>query len=155
MKTNVELLIFRVGEIILGVNVKEIKEVLKASKVYPLPNVSDIILGNINVRGSIWILLDLGRILLKRPTEVSGKKYYLLSKDSESKIAFECDEIIDILDITAGEIQRIEDGNKKASSFFMGQVYYNNRIIPILILKKFIMSDIEKLSEIDFEEIIK
>ncbi len=155
MRTNVEILVFRVGETILGVNIREIKEVLGESKIYPLPNVSEIILGNINVRGTIWVLLDLKRILLGENKDGSKKKYFLLTKDRENKVAFLCDEIIDILDITPGEIQRIENGNKKAKSFFLGQVYYNNRVIPIINLKKITQTDLDKLSEINFEEIIR
>ncbi len=155
MRINIEILVFKVGKAILGVNIREIKEVLGESKIYPLPNVSEIILGNINVRGTIWVLLDLKKILLNEVNSDSKKKYFLLTKDSENKVAFLCDEIIDILDITPGEIQRIENSDKKAKSFFLGQVYYNNRIIPIINLKKITQTSLDKLSEINFEEIIR
>ncbi len=154
MKTNIELIVFRVGKEILAVNIKEIKEVSTSSKVYPIPRVSEYILGNINIRGTVWVLLDLEKILLKKSSNSSSKKYYLLSK-GDNKVAFQCDEIIDILEVIPGEIQKIETDNEEANQFFTGQVYYNNRIIPIISFSNFLDTDLDRLSQIDFEEIIR
>ncbi len=154
MKTNIELIVFRVGEEILAVNIKEVKEVSTSSRIYPIPKVSEFILGNINIRGTVWLLLDLERILLKKSSKSLSKKYYLLTK-GDNKVAFQCDEIIDILEVIPGEIQKIEVDNEEAKQFFTGQVYYDNRIIPIISFSNFLETDLDKLSEINFEEIIR
>ena len=154
MKTNIELIVFRVDEEIFAVNIKEIKEVSTSLKIYPIPKVSEYILGNINIRGTVWVLLDLEKILLKRSSKSLSKKYYLLTK-GDNKVAFQCDEIIDILEVIPGEIQKIEADNEEAKQFFAGQVYYDNRVIPIISLSKFLEADLDKLSEINFEEIIR
>ncbi len=154
MKDIIELLLIKINNKTIGIDLKEIREIHPYVKYFPVPNIPKSYLGLINIRGEIWVLLDIKKILFKQETEIEPQKNkILITKYYEQKAAFIIDEVEDILELTIGEINKIkkDDDGKEC---FSGEVYYKKRIIPIIKLKEFVFKNIKELEEIDFNHFI-
>ncbi len=155
MSNVIEILLVQLNNKIIGINLKEIREVIPYVKHFRIPKIPQLYLGLINVRGEIWILVDFEKLLFKRGAKIDVKKNkILITKHYDRQISFLVDNVEDILELTVGEIHKIKKEGK-GKECFIGEIYYKKKIIPIINLKGLILKEIKELEEIDFNYFIE
>jgi len=155
MLSQLEILSVRVGPYIVGMNLREVREVSRFTALHPLPKVPPFVLGMVNLRGEIWTLLDMKRILLKEPSSVrSGEDKLLVTRYPSKRVAFLVEEILDILELGAGELKPLRKEGPGRETF-LGEIYYRNRILPVLNLGGLISQDMENLAKIPFQDFLE
>lgn len=65
--TEVELLTFRVGKLLCGVDIREVKEIKSQLTLTRAPHAAKYVLGVMNLRSDVITVLDLGRLLRITP----------------------------------------------------------------------------------------
>lgn len=94
--------VFKIGGEDFGVEVNRVVEILKAQRIYSLPELPDFLSGIITVRGEVIPLLDLRRRFGFQPS-VKKERIIIVQYDNE-KIGLLVDEIKEIISFTTQEI---------------------------------------------------
>lgn len=84
-----------------------ISEVTAFEKVYPLPLLPGYVRGIINRYSAPFALIDIG--LLMRETATPESKVVVL-KEAVDKLAFLIDDVVDIVDVSAANLLKVEQG---------------------------------------------
>ncbi len=103
-----EILKFIVAGKKYAINVVKVKEILPLNDLTPLPNAHPAILGITLIRGDVVTIIDLYRVLEKKPEEGVdlNKKKILLCEFNNMKVAFSVDEVIGIHRVRWDEMHR-------------------------------------------------
>ncbi|MDA8429494.1 MAG: chemotaxis protein CheW [Geobacteraceae bacterium] len=95
-----EYLCFRVSDEIYGINIMDIKEIIKPREVTEVPRAPSFVSGVISLRGIIIPIIDmLDRLGLQRET-VTGRERVIVVRHGESFSGLLVDEIIQVVHIT-------------------------------------------------------
>lgn len=120
-------LVFKEGDYLLGVDIKELVEIIHIDKVVKVPRSPSVFLGVINYRGEVIPVFSISKKF--KDVVVSSNMGIIVNFKGE-KFAFNIEEIIDIL---SGEMQEI-----KGSEVFKGIIKGKGKEFYILDLSKFI-----------------
>jgi len=120
-------LVFKEGDYLLGVNIKELVEIIHIDKVVKVPRSPSGFLGVINYRGEVIPVFSISK---KLKNVVIGSKMGIVVNFGGEKFAFNTEEIVDIV---SGEMQEI-----KGSEIFKGVIKSKDKEFYILDLSKFI-----------------
>lgn len=96
---DLEYLCFRVSDELYGINIMDIKEIIKPREVTEVPRAPAFVTGVLSLRGTIIPVLDM-RLRLGLPREhVSGKERIVVIKSNESFSGLLVDEVIQVVRI--------------------------------------------------------
>jgi purine-binding chemotaxis protein CheW len=96
-----EFLCFRVSDEVYGINIMEIKELIRPREVTEVPRAPSFVSGVISLRGTIIPIIDmLDRLGLPRET-VTGRERVIVVRSAESYSGLLVDEIIQVVRIDA------------------------------------------------------
>lgn len=132
----VQLIIFRLGAEEFGVPIGEVREIIRAAPVTPVPSGSAFIRGMINVRGEIATVVDLrSRLSLRGPE--TAQKHVIITYQGKTLYAFGVDEVTEVLRIARDEVkQPPELGAGIDESLLAGVVIRDGRLIVLLDLAR-------------------
>jgi purine-binding chemotaxis protein CheW len=92
----VELACFRAGGVLYGVDVLQVREIVRAQAVTPLPNAPALIEGVIDLRGAVLPVVDLGRALGGRAAEGADVRIAVIEHE-ELALGLRVDAAVDVL----------------------------------------------------------
>ncbi len=130
-----QILVFKVANDELGLDISCVREVLRQQEIYRLPGTPDFIEGVINLRGHIVPLIDLGKRLDCRQGEEHGKRI-IICKVNKLIVGLTVDSLKEIIALSE---ENIKPTPKVAASQMevevtSGLAKMGERIIPILDL---------------------
>lgn len=99
-----QLCTFRVDEMVLGVDVLQVREVLRKRVVTPVPLAADGIAGLLNLRGEIVTAVDL-RAGLGRPPAAEPAPAHVVVRTDEGPVALGVDEVGEVLSVDPADLQ--------------------------------------------------
>jgi purine-binding chemotaxis protein CheW len=150
----IKFAVFKLGGEDFGIEVNRVVEILKAQRVYSLPELPDFLSGVITVRGEVIPLLDLRRRFgIQSSTK---KERVIVVRLNKEKIGFLVDEIKEILSLNPEEVvdpPTIFKGLKRR--YLTGLVKKDDRVIILLNIDNLLTSEekiVLKESEGIFEE---
>lgn len=94
-----QLCTFRLGPLYLGIDVRDVREVVQHADVTMVPNADPAIEGLINLRGQIATAIDLCRRLEVTPTESDLKPIHLVILSDGEPVTLLVDSIGDVIDV--------------------------------------------------------
>ena len=89
--------VVRVGGVEFGVEVRRVREVLRAPRITRLPFPPPTILGIVSIRGTLVPVMDLGERLLGRPSKLDGRLVVVRDPDHEGAIGLLVDAVLDLV----------------------------------------------------------
>jgi purine-binding chemotaxis protein CheW len=108
---------FRVDGRLYGVDILDVKEVTAETTCTHVAHAPDEVLGLVNIRGHIFLALDLGRLLGLPATEVTPRSRLLLFKPTVgSAFGVVVDEISEIQTATSERIETFSRGDHEAAA---------------------------------------
>lgn len=132
-----QLVCFKLAQEEYAVNIYNTDEVIKVSKITPVPQMPEFVLGVVNLRGNVYTVFDL-RKKFGLPGKIFDKNSKILVLDTDgSKICIIVDMVLDNIKIKNDMI----DPSPKIKSnvdkeYIQGLCILNDRIIVILDVKK-------------------
>lgn len=99
-----QLCTFRVDDLVLGVDVLEVREVLRSRVITPVPLADEGIAGLLNLRGEIVTAVDL-RPGLRRPPAAHPGPAHVVVRTGEGPVALGVDEVGEVLDVDPAALQ--------------------------------------------------
>jgi len=90
---------FSVARMSFGVDVRQVREVLKTRDLSPVPLAPGAIEGLLNLRGQIVTAIDLRRRLELPPRDPGAPSMLLVMQDGDGVVAFLADEVGDVIEV--------------------------------------------------------
>lgn len=97
---------FRLGDLLFGVDVRDVQEVLRHADITPVPDAHEAIAGLINLRGQIATTLDLRVRLGLDPFEVEGGPMHVVVASAGEAISLLVDRIGEVLEVDPEAFER-------------------------------------------------
>ena len=117
MADYIKPVVFKVGELLYGVDINLVQSIEKQVKVVPVPNATDYIKGIVNLRNEVIPLYSLKRKFKMKDEGYTGCS--IIVNTGEVKLALEVDDVIEIGDIKPENIMKMPSIIKNDNTRFM------------------------------------
>jgi purine-binding chemotaxis protein CheW len=94
-----------VGDLVLGIGVGEIQEVIKGSSITPVPLAHPAIRGLINLRGQIVTAIDLRRRLGLEPMDADREATVMVLGSADEAMALVVDSVGDVVEVDSSSFE--------------------------------------------------
>jgi purine-binding chemotaxis protein CheW len=133
----VELATFYVGEALCGMDILKVQEINKLIEMTRVPQAPEYVLGILNLRGEIVTIVDLGKKLRLKSTEMSDKTRNIIVSSNGEHIGLMVERISDV---TQAEWANVEAPPANIGGvqgkYFIGVFKTEDRLIGILDVEK-------------------
>jgi len=139
--TNKQYITFNLGQERYGIELKEGKEILIPPEITRVPHTPAYVKGVINLRGGVITVLDFKDILGIENDQIYEQEdqRIIITNIEGITFGFMVDQMQGILTFANKNIER-ENNNETNSEFIKGIYTENNKVIPIIDLKRLILS---------------
>ena len=133
----VELVTFFVGDALCGMDILKVQEINKLIEMTRVPQAPEYVLGILNLRGDIVTIIDLGKKLGLKSTELSNKTRNIIVNSNEEHIGLMVEQISDVFQ---AEWEKVEappaNLGDVQGKYFTGVFKTEDRLIGILDVEK-------------------
>lgn len=130
-----ELLSFRVGDQEYSVDIMSVREIRGWSRATPLPHASPYVCGVINLRGTVLLIIDLGKRLGLETYPASERNVIIVVQMLDQTVGLVVDAVSDILSIPLSSLQTPPDMNSDSRvSFVEALTVVEGRMLKVLDL---------------------
>jgi len=102
---NTQLVIFKLDEEEFGVDILQVKEILKPQKIIKVPNAPLVIEGVINLRGEVYAVFNLRKKLQFPEKEFDGSTKMIIINIGGMDVSFVVDEVTEIIRVEEDKIK--------------------------------------------------
>ena len=100
---------FRVGELLFGVDVSQVQEVLRSQPMTPIPLAPKAIKGLVNLRGQIITAIDLGSLLGIETSKETAPSMNVVIRSEGERVSLLVDSIGDVLEMKEQDYEEIPE----------------------------------------------
>ena len=135
----IELVLFRIGKELYGLDVQSILDIHPCKSITPLPRVPKWIAGLTNVGGHILAVLNLGSFLgLSLPQDAESNvpidSFLIRISAKEMELALKVDEVLAIETLPISKIQEKTDVTRNMPAEYVRGVYNHDATVSSLVL---------------------
>ncbi|MEZ4873329.1 MAG: chemotaxis protein CheW [Bdellovibrionales bacterium] len=136
-------LIFYIGRELYGTPLLEVREVVEAQNIKPIPNVKSHFLGVTNLRGQIVGIVDLNILFNVQPNQDKSLRSFIVFDTEAGQIGASVDKVLSVEDLSEKDIEPGKIvGSKVPSQYFYGIAKQKDRLINLIKLRE-LLSDEE------------
>lgn len=138
-----QLVVFNIGNEIFGVDISDVREIIKLETFTKIPETPTYVKGIINLRDKIVVVIDLAEKLdLKSGNDVDNKRI-IITEMNGGTVGFIVDSCNEVVRLTGDKIQEAPAmiAKKIKSSFLQGVGSLNNRLLILIDLGAVIQDD--------------
>lgn len=130
---------FRLGDEIYGVNVMQIREVLRHSEITPVPGAPGYVLGIINLRGNVVTVIDTRKRFGLAPGEIDDQARIVIVEVDTQVVGMLVDSVADVTYLKQSEIETTPNiGNEETSKFIQGVCNKDEELLILIELERMI-----------------
>ncbi len=131
-----EIVTFRVGELFVGIDIRQVEEINRFVEVTSIPQAPDYVLGVLNLRGNVVTVLDLRKMLgLKTPPADRRSRNVIVQDDGE-RVGLLVDSVADVLTIATRDIDPIPSNFDAIDArYLIGVCVLENELLLLLNIK--------------------
>ena len=133
----VELASFYIGEALCGMDILKVQEINKLIEMTRVPQAPEYVLGILNLRGEIITIVDLGKKLGLKSTEMSHKTRNIIVNSNGEHIGLMVEQISDVIQ---AEWEKVEPPPANIGGvqgrYFTGVFKTEDRLVGILDVDK-------------------
>jgi len=142
---------FILGSEIYGINVMQVKEVLRYSEIAQVPGAPDYVLGIINLRGSVVTVIETSQRFGLASAEITENTRIVIIEAGEHEIGILVEAVSEVVYLRQSEMETAPNvGNEDSSRFIQGVCNRNNELLILVDLNK-LLGDSE-WAELDFTD---
>ncbi len=139
---------FRLEDETYGIDVMQIREVLRSPEISPVPGAPSYVLGIINLRGNVVAIIDTrSRFGLPSKEEIDDASRILILEAGDYVVGFLVDSVSEVAELRNDQIETAPDTGSSDSSRFITGLYNRKEGLLILLDADKLLSDTE-LAEI-------
>ncbi len=130
---------FRLGEEIYGVNVMQIREVLRYTEITPVPGAPYYVLGIINLRGNVVTVIDTRIRFGLAQGEIDNNTRIVIVEVEKQVVGMLVDSVAEVTYLNESEIEKAPNvGNEETSKFITGVCNKNSELLILIDLERMI-----------------
>jgi purine-binding chemotaxis protein CheW len=130
---------FRLGDEIYGINVMQIREVLRHSEITPVPGAPDYVLGIINLRGNVVTVIDTRKRFGLAPGNIDEQARIVIVEVDAQVVGMLVDSVADVTYLKQSEIETTPNiGNEETSKFIQGVCNKDEELLILIELERMI-----------------
>lgn len=130
---------FRLGDELYGVNVMQIREVLRYTEITPVPGAPFYVLGIINLRGNVVTVIDTRTRFGLSLAEVDNNTRIVIVEVDKQVLGMQVDSVAEVIYLKEAEIEKAPSvGNEETSKFITGVCNKNNELLILIDLERMI-----------------
>ena len=138
---------FRLGSETYGIDVMQVREVLRGTEISPVPGTPAYVLGIINLRGNVVSIIDTRCRFGLPPQEMDDASRMLILEAGEHAIGFLVDSVCEVAELRASEVESAPDtGAGDTARFIIGLANRKDGLLILVDASKLLSDD--ELSEI-------
>ena len=123
---------FRLGSETYGIDVMQVREVLRGTDISPVPGAPSYVLGIINLRGNVVSIIDTRSRFGLPPKEMDDASRILILEAADHVVGFLVDSVCEVAELRSSDVESAPDtGSGDAARFIIG---LSNRKEGLLIL---------------------
>jgi purine-binding chemotaxis protein CheW len=136
-KEDTKILVFRVADEELGLDISCVREVLRPQEITPLPKTPSFIEGVINLRGHIVALIDLRKRLTTKEMGEETNKRIIICRVNRLIVGLTVNSLREIVGLSKEDIKPLPEvvSMQMDAEMISGIAKVDERIIPILNLE--------------------
>lgn len=134
---------FRIQGELYGIDVANVKEVLRFSAVTPVPGTDNYVLGITNLRGNVLTVIDTRQLFFLPDSEVNDNtRIIVVELNDQEVVGLIVDSVDEVINIPQKSIDRAPNINSDEATkrYVNGVCYSDNRLIILLDLNKILTS---------------
>lgn len=133
---------FRLENEIYGVNVMQVKEVLRYTEVAPVPGAPSFVLGIIHLRGTVVTVIDTCQRFDLPSGDITDSSRIMILEVEGHVIGILVDAVSEVVYLRQSEIEASPNvGNDEASKFIQGVCHKNDILLILVDLDKLLSKD--------------
>ena len=144
----IKIVVFSLGDEHYGLKIFQVKEIAGFSDFTPIPNAPEYVMGLIDLRGDIIILVDLQKKFGLKDTD-KEKKHIIVCQAGDERLGVSVEGVEGIISLKEKDIRDAEDMIKKKISpeYLSGVAVYDKKVLVVLNMDKLIgKEDIQNIS---------
>lgn len=139
---------FKLENEVYGIDVMQVREVLRSTEIAPVPGAPSYVLGIINLRGNVVTIVDTRARFGLGHRDTDDSSRILILEAADHVIGFLVDSVCEVAELSASQIEQAPDtGSGEASRYISGLCNREDGLLILLDANK-MLSD-EELSELD------
>ncbi len=151
MSEEVQLVVFRLGNEEYGVEITQVREIIKMKEITRIPNAPDFVEGVINLRGQITTVTDLRKRLGTNGSDNNDQTRIIIVELDRSTIGMIVDSVSEVLRLGKNEIDSTpEIVSNLETKYIRGVGKLKDRLLILLDLNRILKpGEVEELSRME------
>lgn len=128
---------FRLGNETYGLNVMQVREVLRYSEISPVPGAPSYVIGIINLRGNVVTVIDTRERFGLKTTELTDDSRIVILESDNQVVGILVDSVAEVVYLKASEIETAPNvGNDESSRYIQGVCHKNDELLILIEIAK-------------------
>lgn len=125
-----------------GINVMQVREVLRYTEIAPVPGAPSHVLGIINLRGNVVTVLDMRTLFGLEPSDVTNETRVIVIETSTQVVGLMVDSVAEVVYLKSSEIDTTPTvGTDEGSKFIQGICNRNDTLLLLVNLNRLLTDD--------------
>jgi len=152
--SELQAITFQIGREIYGIDVHQIKEIMKIRDYVRVPNAPHFVEGVINLRGQITPIVDLRKIFGMEHKSVDENSRIIMVEVGPDVVGLIVDSVVGVVTVPSREIIRVPSLTKSVSNEFVsGIIRVDSHLIIVIEVKRLLEAN-GNLSQANFAAVI-
>lgn len=133
---------FQLDREMYGVNVMQVREVLRYSDIAPVPGAPAYVLGIINLRGNVVSVIDTRMRFGLPPSEVTDNTRIMIIESERQVVGILVDSVAEVVDLNTSEIDDTPNvGTEESAKFICGVCNREDDLLILIDLYKLLSEE--------------
>ncbi|PMH41018.1 chemotaxis protein CheW [Vibrio sp. 10N.286.49.B3] len=133
---------FQLEEETYGINVMQVREVLRYTEIAPVPGAPDYVLGIINLRGNVVTVIDTRSRFGLMPGDITDNTRIIVIESERQVIGILVDSVAEVVYLRSSEIDTTPSvGTDEGSKFIQGVSNREGKLLILVDLNKLLTED--------------
>ncbi|WP_300173584.1 chemotaxis protein CheW [uncultured Aliivibrio sp.] len=133
---------FQLEEETYGINVMQVREVLRHTEIAPVPGAPDYVLGIINLRGNVVTVIDTRSRFGLMQGEISDNTRIIVIESERQVIGILVDSVAEVVYLRSSEIDTTPSvGTEESAKFIQGVSNREDKLLILVDLNKLLSED--------------
>lgn len=125
-----------------GINVTQVREVLRITEIAPVPGAPDYVLGIINLRGNVVTVMDTRKRFNLPPTETTDSTRIVIIEVDGQEVGVMVDSVAEVVDIRQSAIESAPNvGSDDSSRYIQGVTSLEGSLLILIDLNKLLTDE--------------
>lgn len=137
-----QLVTFRLQDETYGINVMQVKEVLRISEIAPVPGAPSYVLGIINLRGNVVTVVDTRSRFGLPSTDTDDASRIVIIESEQQVVGILVDSVAEVVELRQSEIDSAPNvGNEESSRYIQGVASRDDNLLIVVDLNNLLTEE--------------